>query len=1044
MQESNVVDGNLLILASAGSGKTYQLGNRVIGRVARGVPPEQIVALTFTRKAAGEFADSVLGKLADAVVDATKARDLAHDLGTATQDFDPVLRTIVRALPRFTLTTIDSFFTRVVRGFQYELGLTGGRFDLLEGPRAAAARDDLLGDLLGRALDDGRASDFTIAFRRAIAGREKVGVANGLRDFVEAWHRRFANASRCVWGPDFLVETADGEWEKQRHQLADQARDACRGIEETRKGQLEQLHKFIDRLEAYELASGKFPAGSKLADGILAAVVEGHAGDLELQYYKPFILPANALRAIAGLVRLAAQAEMAAAVARTRAIEAVVAGYDALAEARLRRRGLLGFDDVKRLMGEWSQSEDARLRRELVDFRLDARYEHWLLDEFQDTSREEWTGLVPLLDEAVAEGEGSLFIVGDRKQAIYGWRGGDVTLFDEVEARFGDGIQSRPMAESWRSCPQVLGLVNRVCGDTTTIGHLFGIGPDRWRWDVHESAKPLQAPGKAGEARVELIDLSAESDPAATSPEDDEEAAIDDPRLIRMVGQMHELGIGRKDLTCGVLVRRNSDARVVADALRGAGFDVVVDGVREPARDHPAGVAAWQLLRWLANPDDEYARRVLEMTPLGTHLMASMDGQAWFSIWERLHGMARQMGFAGMVAHWLRPLASGMSDYGRRRLDEVLDALAAFDASPDVGARAAAQWLERLEVPQNPGAAAVQVMTIHKSKGLGFDVVFLPMLPDRRIPEAQRFTVACGDGWLCGVPPGWARPFFPEILTAERRWAAGEAYEALCQLYVALTRAKRGLYVYLGKKKSAGTESPTLTNWMLQSLQADATPGVIYQSGDAHWAESTAPRRQAAARSLNATLGAAIAKRARQTPSGAHEADAEPTPPATSTESPDARRRASASGMRFGSEVHACLEQIEWLGAGPPPLPDHAAGRLVASLLNIPEIAKCFTRPASGFVSVHREQPVDAIIHDRWITGIIDRMHVHRHQPDGTVALLEIIDFKTDAVTDAATLIARHTRQMQAYRAIVSGIYPQALITTTLISTSLQTTIPIP
>ena len=62
----NPLAKNLLIRASAGSGKTYQLGNRVIGLVARGVPPERIAALTFTRKAAGEFADSVLAKLARA------------------------------------------------------------------------------------------------------------------------------------------------------------------------------------------------------------------------------------------------------------------------------------------------------------------------------------------------------------------------------------------------------------------------------------------------------------------------------------------------------------------------------------------------------------------------------------------------------------------------------------------------------------------------------------------------------------------------------------------------------------------------------------------------------------------------------------------------------------------------------------------------------------------------------------------------------------------------------------------------------------------
>jgi ATP-dependent exoDNAse (exonuclease V) beta subunit len=148
----NLLAKNLLILASAGSGKTYQLGNRVIGLVARGGAPERIVALTFTRKAAGEFADSVLSKLASAAADESVAARLRGDLQLPAADFADALERVVRALPSFTLGTMDSFFARIVRGFQYELGLTGGRFDLLEGPRAAAATDELLAGVLGGAF----------------------------------------------------------------------------------------------------------------------------------------------------------------------------------------------------------------------------------------------------------------------------------------------------------------------------------------------------------------------------------------------------------------------------------------------------------------------------------------------------------------------------------------------------------------------------------------------------------------------------------------------------------------------------------------------------------------------------------------------------------------------------------------------------------------------------------------------------------------------------------------------------------------------------
>src|SRR6478752_3659451 len=172
----NILEKNLLILASAGSGKTFQLGNRVIGLVARGVAPEKIVALTFTRKAAGEFADSVLTKLAKAASEDGAAVGLRGELALPDADFAESLEKVVRALPRLTLGTMDSFFAKVVRGFQYELGLTGGKFDLLEGPRAAAMIDGILETLLGETLEDGGGDDFLHAFRRATIGKEEQRV----------------------------------------------------------------------------------------------------------------------------------------------------------------------------------------------------------------------------------------------------------------------------------------------------------------------------------------------------------------------------------------------------------------------------------------------------------------------------------------------------------------------------------------------------------------------------------------------------------------------------------------------------------------------------------------------------------------------------------------------------------------------------------------------------------------------------------------------------------------------------------------------------
>ena len=109
---------NEIILASAGSGKTYRLTNRFIALMMLDVAPERIIALTFTRKAAGEFFDAILQKLADAATEPDKAAQIASDIDNP--EFTPgaallLLRRFIDTMPRLALGTLDSFFADIVR-----------------------------------------------------------------------------------------------------------------------------------------------------------------------------------------------------------------------------------------------------------------------------------------------------------------------------------------------------------------------------------------------------------------------------------------------------------------------------------------------------------------------------------------------------------------------------------------------------------------------------------------------------------------------------------------------------------------------------------------------------------------------------------------------------------------------------------------------------------------------------------------------------------------------------------------------------------------
>ncbi len=473
-------------------------------------------------------------------------------------------------------------------------------------------------------------------------------------------------------------------------------------------------------------------------------------------------------------------------------------------------------------------------------------------------------------------------------------------------------------------------------------------------------------------------------------------------------------------MTCGVLVRTNPKVREVADFLRSEGFDVIEEGRREPAKDNPVGIVIAHLLRWLADPADGFSREIVEMSPLAAALRAQW-GEPWSRIWEKLTGRAAAVGFATMVGEIVEACGAEWSDFGRRRAGDLISALAEFDAQGGATPREAADWVSRLEVSQSPGVAAVQVMTIHKAKGLGFDVVVLPDISNDVIPQPQRFEVAEGDTWLSEPPAQWARALIPEMREAEERWTTAQRYESFCMLYVALTRAKRGLYVFLEPPPAKNDEGKaSLANWVATAVGSNGQPGIVFQTGRSAWLETLPKTDRSAPPLVPLKLAAGVPRRERTTPSGAKAKSG-------------ATMARSASGMRFGNEVHAAFELVGWIDEGFPVLPQTDGGATVRKMLENPRIREWFTR-GGRTIELRREQPVEAVIDGAWLSGAIDRLHVHRDL-GGSVVRVEVIDFKSDALDDLGALANRYEPQMAAYREVMQRAFPDAEIECVLIST---------
>jgi len=1027
-----------MILASAGSGKTHALTNRFVELLARGAKPDRIVALTFTRKAAGEFFDKILEKLARAAADADVAKQLAEQieqpqLGSA--EFLGLLRAVVDAMPGLRLGTLDGFFARVVRAFPLELGLAGD-FEVMEEHVARGERRRVLRRMFARGVGGLAPAqrEFVEAFKRATFGREEKRLGAWLDAFLDEHHEIWLEAPELArWGEPALIWPAGCAWlvpgdgvvavRELRTWLAGA------GVADKQRGRWEN---FIAAVAAWQPGATAPRELSFVLEKALAAWPDLEAGrgvTLEFDRKKQELTPA-AGAALAVLVRRVFGGELTRRITTTRGLGEVLRGYETVYHDAVRRAGKLGFDDVRRLLEPGAgarvltqgMDDTARIG---IDYRLDAEIDHWLLDEFQDTSFGQWSVLRGLIDEAVQDPEGrrSFFYVGDVKQAIFGWRGGDAGLFREIFSHYNatepDTIEERHLVESWRSGPALIEMVNAVFGAAGALAELFpGAASVRWNeeWRAHASAVPKHT----GQAAL----LHAEDEMARR------ELARD------IIREIDPLGRG---LTCAVLVRDNGTAAEMAEFLRAGGVPAVAESDLRVAADNPAGAALLALVQAAAHPGDTLAWRHVQMTPLGAVLAAEaiVTPEA---LTRRVLGQIHAEGFERLAEFWatkLEPRLALEDVFSRERLRQFAAAAGVFDATGSRDAAEFGAFMEGYTVRDGESAAVVRVMTIHKSKGLGFDVVVLPELEGKKLDQrrdglAVQRAADRSVEWVLDLPP---KLFYEHdaALAAHMRAAEAEAgYENLSLLYVAMTRAKRAMFVLT--KPPGDSVSRNFPRVLADTLGAESEEirvGALrvagaWSSGDPAWHRAVKPPGVEA--SLDETIpgveAPAAVRRAALRPSGEKGGVLE------------AARLFDLEGgraVKFGHAVHALFAEVEWGSAvvvttwaavwalrqreeaGP-------AAEEVLACLCAPALAGLWTQKPGA--EVWRERAFETVLDGAWVTGVFDRVVVERDGA-GRIVAATVVDFKTDRVSDAAAIamaVARHSSQLNLYRRVVAAL----------------------
>ncbi|MBT8037022.1 MAG: UvrD-helicase domain-containing protein [Verrucomicrobiae bacterium] len=1031
-----------MIRASAGSGKTWQLANRFLALMVLGVAPEKIIALTFTKKAAGEFTGRIMTRLAAGASDDQGAKALSDELRKVICGTDSVpalvtgpsldlpimdaaffqgkLEELIASLDRLAMSTLDSYFVRIVRNFALELGLSG--FDLMEDAAISAERMSVMTRIFSN--QQTRKSEreaFLQAFKQATWGEEENRLCKTLEDFVKAHQNRWLMAPEAErWGGESLLWPRGCPYPNvDIRKSAKKLRDLLGPAVSPHKRYMDGWITVCDILEDYVPGTPvkvntqlkrAIPQWSEYADGGLVDEKNKYEISLEIG------------AAMTELIGAYLKSEIEIRMRRTQGLHAIINTYEKSYHDQVRSRGRLCFSDLTLLLaGEGAMKIWEEESRHLIDYRLDARYDHWMLDEFQDTSQPQWKAVGNLVDEIMQDtgGERSVFVVGDGKQSIYGWRGGEPKLFDDLKKKYGERLADWDMDLSFRSSQRVLDLVNTVCD--LSSDRLRVIFPDeavdRWVYHTHEAAKEKQGHAMVLETQIDLKESSA-----------DEKTAARYDCMKSLIEKVDPLNQG---LTCAILVSKNSQVAEVVEYLRSELPDTPVASESETViSDGPEGAAMLDFFRWLRNPAHHFGRLHIEFSPLHqiiVDLSATDDAERQ---WRWLTEQVSRSGVESLVVRLITALREQVviSAYGESRLHEIL--AAAHDFSVQGGSLN--EWVLFLEsrvLRETTREGMIQVMTVHKCKGLGFDVVILPELGSRhKFTDTRRLDALEKKGDLGATTYIIKKPA-NEICEADNglksmmdSWQANQCYERFCNLYVALTRAVHATYCIIDPVDDKWMCKPKYDDWIREatarSVESDVTLagenyGVLYESGE--WIE-----RQEEKLDIRRVEG--------QVDQVVEGLKLQPGKPRMGRKVASGAKKYQAGtllnhgkGMRFGNIVHQHFEEISWLDALPE-LDDQAAAELVRDCLKAESIRPHFERPASdpGDFQLLSEQPFETQHEGLWVSGIIDRAVIF--YKNGKPTQVTIIDFKTDQGVDASSLRKKYAEQLNVYRQAVVEI----------------------
>ncbi|GAB3492758.1 exodeoxyribonuclease V subunit beta [Flexivirga lutea] len=613
-----------------------------------------------------------------------------------------------------------------------------------------------------------------------------------------------------------LIEVAPAE----RAARARRVRDALAGFDEAT---IATIHQFCHQVLRGLGIAGDTDAGATLVedvDDLLMEVVDdlylrGFAG----QETAPEFDLAEARR-IARRVAGDPSAQLVPTDPPLQSAQARKVGFAQAVRAELARRkrrlGLLTYDDLLSQVADALRDPQGPARE-----RLRRQWKVVLIDEFQDTDPVQWE----VFDRAF-RGHATMVLIGDPKQAIYAFRGGDVTTY--LQAARTAGVR-RTLGTNWRSDAPLVSALGRFLG-----GAALG-DPDILVHPVVASHPDSRLAGAPEPAPFRLRLLGADQVHSSQVLKDGairaaayrdraaQDAAHDVARLLNSVATYTDGGHARpvRPSDIAVLASRNDHLALMQQLLRDVGVPAVLSGAgsvfRTPAAD------AWRILLEAMDQPHRSARvRAAALTPFigATAVELDAGGETITEqVTDRLRWLASVYQHRGIAAVFETCNIDGLparvlAEIGGERqltdLRHIAEALHAVSMERVSGLPALLAWLQEQAEQDRPAsgdararrldsdAQAVQLLTVHGSKGLEFPIVYLPFVADRWVNDEDNPLFHAP-----GQPPRRSL----HVGTPDKQTAAlarqEDAGESLRLLYVALTRAKSQVVAWWGPSNNA-------------------------------------------------------------------------------------------------------------------------------------------------------------------------------------------------------------------------------------------------